>query len=177
MRRPSPFLSTLCLPLPRSSHSPTDLPSLDATQNSNLQRLPLPGDTQLEELTYEGHDISFYDDVDALPALFQTLNTDSAGELLVDFFRYWSKDFNYAHLVVSIRSDQGTVPKVHKGWHTDVRWLLALRPLPSLVECCVLTLGRGDAARAQFEFDPEVIVRDQHKLCIEVRLSLSLSLS
>ncbi|TNY19058.1 hypothetical protein DMC30DRAFT_354500 [Rhodotorula diobovata] len=103
----------------------------------NLQRLPLPGDTQLEELTYEGHDISFYDDVDALPALFQTLNTDSAGELLVDFFRYWSKDFNYAHLVVSIRSDQGTVPKVHKGWHTD------------------------------FEFDPEVIVRDQHKLCIE----------
>ncbi|GAA5856178.1 hypothetical protein JCM9279_000927 [Rhodotorula babjevae] len=103
----------------------------------NLQRLPLPDATPLDDLTYDGHDIAFFDDVDALPSVFQTLNTDSAGELLIDFFRYWSKEFNYAHQVVSIRSDKGTVQKVAKGWHTD------------------------------FEFDPELIVRDQHKLCIE----------
>ncbi|GAA6058152.1 hypothetical protein JCM3770_001951 [Rhodotorula araucariae] len=103
----------------------------------NLQRLPLANSSSLEELTYDGHDISFFDDIDALPSLFQTQNTDSAGELLIDFFRYWSKDFNYVHQVVSIRSEKGTLPKVQKGWHTD------------------------------FEFDPEVIVRDQHKLCIE----------
>ncbi|BGP43292.1 hypothetical protein JCM10449v2_007323 [Rhodotorula kratochvilovae] len=103
----------------------------------NLQRLALPNASALEELTYDGHDISFFDDVEALPSVFQTQNTDSAGELLIDFFRYWSKDFNYVHQVVSIRSEKGTLPKVQKGWHTD------------------------------FEFDPEVIVRDQHKLCIE----------
>ncbi|BGP19910.1 hypothetical protein JCM10213_008615 [Rhodosporidiobolus nylandii] len=103
----------------------------------NLQRLPLPTPTALEELTFDGHDISFFDDLDALPSVFQTLNTEPAGELLIDFFRYFAKDFGYAHSVISIKSEKGTVPKVSKGWHTD------------------------------FEFDPEVIVRDQHKLCIE----------
>ncbi|GAA5869472.1 hypothetical protein JCM8547_001499 [Rhodosporidiobolus lusitaniae] len=103
----------------------------------NLQRLPLSSSTPLEELTYEGHDISFYDDLDALSSVFQTQNQDTAGELLIDFFRYFSKDFNYNHAVISIRSEAGTLAKVAKGWHTD------------------------------FEFDPEVIVRDQHKLCIE----------
>ncbi|GAA6037661.1 hypothetical protein JCM8097_002272 [Rhodosporidiobolus ruineniae] len=103
----------------------------------NLQRLPLPNSSSLDELTYEGHDISFFDDVDALPSVFQTQNADPAGELLIDFFRYFSKGFEYNHSVVSIRSEGGTLPKVQKGWHTD------------------------------FEFDPEVIVRDQHKLCIE----------
>ncbi|GAA5917792.1 hypothetical protein JCM8208_002799 [Rhodotorula glutinis] len=103
----------------------------------NLQRLPLPDATPLDDLTFDGHDIGFFDDVDALPSVFETSNTDTAGELLIDFFRYWSKEFNYAHQVVSIRSEKGTVQKVAKGWHTD------------------------------FEFDPELIVRDQHKLCIE----------
>lgn len=53
--------------------------------------------------------------------MFQTTNADSAGELLIDFFRYFSKDFGYAHQVISIRSEGGTMPKVQKGWHTDVR--------------------------------------------------------
>ncbi|GAA5985246.1 hypothetical protein JCM11641_003648 [Rhodosporidiobolus odoratus] len=103
----------------------------------NLQRLPLPAGTSLDELTYEGHDISFFDDVDQLSAVFQGRNQEPAGDLLIDFFRYFSKEYNYAHSVISIRSEKGTMQKVIKGWHTD------------------------------FEFDPEVIVRDQHKLCIE----------
>ncbi|BGP35189.1 hypothetical protein JCM10296v2_007021 [Rhodotorula toruloides] len=103
----------------------------------NLQRLPLPESANLDELTYEGHDISFFDDVDALPSVFQTTNGDSVGELLIDFFRYFSKEFNYAGLVVSIRSEAGTMQKTTKGWHIDI------------------------------ETDPEGTVRDQHKLCIE----------
>ncbi|BGP03296.1 hypothetical protein NBRC10513v2_007026 [Rhodotorula toruloides] len=103
----------------------------------NLQRLPLPESANLDELTFEGHDISFFDDVDALPSVFQTTNGDSVGELLIDFFRYFSKEFNYAGLVVSIRSEAGTMQKTTKGWHIDI------------------------------ETDPEGTVRDQHKLCIE----------
>lgn len=104
----------------------------------NLQRLSTPDGPAVEETIFEGHDISFFDDLEALPSLFQTTNHETSGELLIDFFRYFSKDFNYAHSVVSIRSDKGVLPKVQKGWHTD------------------------------FEFDPELTVRDQHKLCIEV---------
>ncbi|GAA5911140.1 hypothetical protein JCM5296_007500 [Sporobolomyces johnsonii] len=103
----------------------------------NLQRLPLPHPTPLEELTYEGHDISFFDDLELLPSVFQSLNTDSSGELLVDFFRYFAKSFDYAHSVISVRSEKGVLGKEQKGWHTDI------------------------------EFDPEMIVRDLHKLCIE----------
>ncbi|GAA6020372.1 hypothetical protein JCM10207_002086 [Rhodosporidiobolus poonsookiae] len=103
----------------------------------NLQRIPPANPSSLEELVYEGHDISFFDDLETLSSIFQTQNGDSAGELLIDFFRYFSKDFNYNHSVVSIRSESGTMQKLAKGWHTD------------------------------FEFDPELIVRDQHKLCIE----------
>ncbi|KAG0654967.1 hypothetical protein C6P46_001306 [Rhodotorula mucilaginosa] len=106
-------------------------------RGTNLQRLSTPDGPAVEETIFEGHDISFFDDLDALPSLFQTTNPESSGELLIDFFRYFSKDFNYAHSVVSIRSDKGVLPKVQKGWHTD------------------------------FEFDPELTVRDQHKLCIE----------
>ncbi|GAA5938480.1 hypothetical protein JCM1841_006107 [Sporobolomyces salmonicolor] len=103
----------------------------------NLQRLPLPHPTPLEELTYEGHDISFFDDLELLPSVFQSVNTDSSGELLVDFFRYFAKNFDYAHSVISVRSEQGVLAKEQKGWHIDI------------------------------EFDPEMIVRDLHKLCIE----------
>ncbi|GAA5990496.1 hypothetical protein JCM10908_007400 [Rhodotorula pacifica] len=103
----------------------------------NLQRISTPDGPAVEETIFEGHDISFFDDLETLPSLFQTTNNETSGELLIDFFRYFSKDFNYAHQVISIRSDKGVLPKIQKGWHTD------------------------------FEFDPELTVRDQHKLCIE----------
>lgn len=111
---------------------------IEGCRRRNLQRLSTPDGPAAEETIFEGHDISFFDDLEALPSLFQTTNHETSGELLIDFFRYFSKDFNYAHSVISIRSDKGVLPKVQKGWHTD------------------------------FEFDPELTVRDQHKLCIEV---------
>jgi hypothetical protein len=92
--------------------------------HSNLQRLPLPPSSSLDDLTFEGHDISFFDDLDALPSVFQTLNDESAGQLLIDFFRYFSKEFNYNQSVISIKSEGGILAKVTKGWHTDVRFVL-----------------------------------------------------
>lgn len=86
----------------------------------NLQRLPLPRALPLEELEYEGHDISFYDDLEALPRVWQTSNQENVGQLLVEFFRYFSKDFMYNSDVVSIRSATGIVGKDVKGWFTDV---------------------------------------------------------
>ncbi|GAA5878104.1 hypothetical protein JCM16303_002847 [Sporobolomyces ruberrimus] len=103
----------------------------------NLQRLPLPDSTPLEELTYEGHDISFFDDIDQLSTVFQAQNVESTGELLIDFFKYFANSFDYTKSVISIRSERGTLGKEEKGWNSDI------------------------------EFDPEMIVRDLHKLCIE----------
>ncbi|GAA6007389.1 hypothetical protein JCM11491_004145 [Sporobolomyces phaffii] len=103
----------------------------------NLQRLPLPTEIPIEDLTYEGHDISFFDDLDQLSTVFTGQNVDSTGELLIDFFKYFANSFDYTKSVISIRSERGTLGKEEKGWHSDV------------------------------DFDPEVIVRDLHKLCIE----------
>ncbi|KAL8291391.1 hypothetical protein RQP46_002369 [Phenoliferia psychrophenolica] len=103
----------------------------------NLQRLPLSRAYRIEELSLEGNDIYFFDDLDALPRFWQTSNHESVGELLIEFFRYFSSGFNYGHHVLSIRSESGFLTKDSKGWFTDP------------------------------EYDPEVIVRDLHKLCIE----------
>ncbi|GAA5903222.1 uncharacterized protein JCM6883_002733 [Sporobolomyces salmoneus] len=104
----------------------------------NLQRLPLPTTVPLEDLTYEGHDISFFDDLNNLPTVWQAQNVESTtGELLIDFFKYFANSFDYAKSVISIRSEKGTLGKEEKGWNSDI------------------------------EFDPEMIVRDLHKLCIE----------
>ncbi|GAA6060895.1 hypothetical protein JCM10212_000178 [Sporobolomyces blumeae] len=103
----------------------------------NLQRLPLPTTIPLEDLTYEGHDISFFDDLDLLPTVFQALNVESTGELLIDFFQYFASTYDYASSVISIRSEAGILKKEEKGWHAAV------------------------------EFDPEMPIRDLHMLCIE----------
>lgn len=88
----------------------------------NLQRLPLPESTPLEDLTYQGHDISFFDDLDQLSTVFPGLhqNLESSGELLIDFFKYFANGFDYAKSVISIRSEKGTLGKEEKGWNSDV---------------------------------------------------------
>lgn len=127
----------------------------------NLQRLPLAREYRLDELSVEGTDIYFFDDLDALPRFWQTSNHESVGELLVEFFRYFAQGFQYANHVIAIRSETGFINKEVKGWFTDVSpfW-------PSWVGERLWKLTRR--AR-QTEYDPEVIVRDLHKLCIEVR--------
>ncbi|SCV73090.1 BQ2448_7015 [Microbotryum intermedium] len=103
----------------------------------NLQRLPPPRSISAEERQFQGHDVYFFDDLESLPRVWQTANVETVGELLIDFFRYYAKDFMYHHHVLSFRSEYGILTKEAKGWNTDV------------------------------EYDPDVIVRDLHKLCIE----------
>ena len=79
-----------------------------------------PRPAHLEELEFDGNDISFFDDLEALPRIWQTQNQENVGQLLIDFFRYFTKDFMYNQDVVSIRSEKGTLSKEMKGWFTDV---------------------------------------------------------
>lgn len=111
-----PFVSSsLSFPL-----CPNKLEKLISFISSNLQRLPIPSTTPLENLTYEGHDIGFFDDIDLLPSVWQAQNGESTGELLIDFFRYFANTFDYTKSVISIRSEKGTLGKEEKGWNSDV---------------------------------------------------------
>lgn len=74
----------------------------------------------LDELEYEGNDIAFFDDLDALPRVWHCANTENVGDLLIEFFRYFAKDFTYNHSVISIRSEIGCLTKESKGWQQDV---------------------------------------------------------
>ena len=81
----------------------------------------------------------FFDDVELLRQRWQSANTDSVGQLcvdfchlggdrsfrtffgsprLMDFFKYFSRDFLYNTGVASIRS--GLLKKDNKGWQNDV---------------------------------------------------------
>lgn len=73
----------------------------------------------LDSVELEGHNMYFFDDVNALPQAWRTSNSENVGELLIDFFRYFSKEFSYNTQVVSVRSDD-PITKDFKGWHTDV---------------------------------------------------------
>ncbi|KAK4048449.1 hypothetical protein OIV83_004795 [Microbotryomycetes sp. JL201] len=103
----------------------------------NLQQLPLTKSVPLQELELDGNDVTFFDDLDTLPQVWQCTNYDNVGDLLIEFFRYFSKDFTYNLSVISIRSEAGCLTKESKGWLHDT------------------------------EYDPDVIIRDQYRLCIE----------
>ena len=60
-------------------------------------------------------DSYFYNDVKNLHHYWKCQNTESIGELLVAFFKYYSTDFPYVHGAISIRT--GTIiQKELKGW-------------------------------------------------------------
>lgn len=52
--------------------------------------------------------------------MWNTANTDNVGELLIGFFHFFAKLFDYSTRVISIRSESGSMPKSVKGWHSDV---------------------------------------------------------
>lgn len=86
----------------------------------NLQRLRSQHSLHIDSIDYEGHDISFFDDLEALKAVWSSENTDNVGELLIDFFRFFAKEFSYSNQVISIRSDTGLISKESKGWTNEV---------------------------------------------------------
>lgn len=71
-----------------------------------------------EETTLEGRDVWFFDDTETLRKEWSSANFESVGELLIDFFRYFSHDFQYNNTTISIRA--GHVTKESKGWMNDV---------------------------------------------------------
>ncbi|KAI0060138.1 PAP/OAS1 substrate-binding domain-containing protein, partial [Artomyces pyxidatus] len=84
----------------------------------NLQQMPplrpiSPGDTHIGS-----HNTWFFDDIDLLRQRWASANTDSVGQLLIDFFKYFARDFSYNTGVASIRA--GFIKKDSKGWQNDL---------------------------------------------------------
>ncbi|EEB87539.1 hypothetical protein MPER_15079, partial [Moniliophthora perniciosa FA553] len=71
-----------------------------------------------EETHINGHNIWFFDDIDLLRQRWRSENTETVAELLIDFFRYFSKEFLYNTAVASIRA--GLIKKETKGWQNDL---------------------------------------------------------
>ncbi len=86
----------------------------------NLQRLPPTRPMKPDEMELNGNNIYFYDDVATLRKEWSSQNTDNVGELLVDFFRYFSKEFSYARDVISLKSENGLIPKDGKTWNAEL---------------------------------------------------------
>ncbi|KAJ3534598.1 hypothetical protein NM688_g7110 [Phlebia brevispora] len=70
----------------------------------NLQQLPPLRPITQEETHLNGYNIWFFDDINLLRERWKSKNTETVAELLIDFFKYYSRDFAYNTGVVSIRS-------------------------------------------------------------------------
>ncbi|KAL5525231.1 hypothetical protein ACEPAF_9100 [Sanghuangporus sanghuang] len=83
----------------------------------NLQQIPPLHPIPPEEHHMGNNNIWFFDDIELLRQRWKSQNTESVGELLIDFFRYYAKDFMYNTGVASIRA--GLLRKEVKGWQND----------------------------------------------------------
>ncbi|KAI6112092.1 hypothetical protein EDD17DRAFT_1467337, partial [Pisolithus thermaeus] len=78
-----------------------------------------------EDTHIDGYNTWFFDDIELLCQRWRSSNTESVAELpantpfsLIDFFRYYSRDFAYSTGVASIRA--GLLKKESKGWQNDL---------------------------------------------------------
>ncbi|KAE8258669.1 hypothetical protein A4X13_0g1538 [Tilletia indica] len=85
----------------------------------NLQRIPPSRPLNPEEVELNGHNIYFYDDIATLRQEWSSQNTENVGELLIDFFRYFSKEFSYSRDVISLRTEGGLMSK-DKDWTSEL---------------------------------------------------------
>lgn len=84
----------------------------------NLQQMPPLRPISQEDTHIGGHNTWFFDDIELLRQRWQSSNTDSVADLLIDFFRYYSRDFTYNTGVASIRG--GLLKKDSKGWQNEL---------------------------------------------------------
>ncbi|KAF8548412.1 hypothetical protein OG21DRAFT_1489412 [Imleria badia] len=84
----------------------------------NLQQMPPLRPISKEDTHIGGYNTWFFDDIELLCQRWQSSNTESVAELLIDFFRYYSRDFSYNTGVASIRA--GLLKKESKGWQNDL---------------------------------------------------------
>ncbi|SOV07814.1 related to caffeine-induced death protein 1 Cid1 [Ustilago sp. UG-2017a] len=86
----------------------------------NLQRMPPTRPMKPEEMVLNGNNLYFYDDVAALRKEWSSQNTENVGELLIHFFRYFSKEFSYSRDVISLKSETGLVSKDSMDWNAEL---------------------------------------------------------
>ncbi|KAI0033512.1 hypothetical protein K488DRAFT_47592, partial [Vararia minispora EC-137] len=84
----------------------------------NLQQMPPMRPILHAETHIGGHNVWFFDDIELLRQRWQSSNRESVGQLLTDFFKYFSRDFLYNTGVASIRA--GLLKKETKGWQNDL---------------------------------------------------------
>ncbi|TFK71551.1 hypothetical protein BDN72DRAFT_727699, partial [Pluteus cervinus] len=84
----------------------------------NLQHMPPLRPISKEDTYISGYNTWFFDDIDLLRQRWHSDNTETVAELLIDFFRYYSRDFSYNTGVASIRA--GLLKKESKGWQNDL---------------------------------------------------------
>ncbi|KAJ6598675.1 hypothetical protein B0H10DRAFT_2085509 [Mycena sp. CBHHK59/15] len=84
----------------------------------NLQQMPPLRPITKEDTHLAGHNTWFFDDIDLLRQRWHSDNNESVAELLIDFFRYYARDFSYNTGVASIRA--GLLKKSTKGWQNDL---------------------------------------------------------
>ncbi|KAG7087448.1 hypothetical protein E1B28_013414 [Marasmius oreades] len=84
----------------------------------NLQQMPPLRPISKNETHLNEYNMWFFDDIDLLRQRWRSENTESVAELLIDFFRFFSKDFQYNLGVASIRA--GWIKKEVKGWQNDL---------------------------------------------------------
>ncbi|KAJ7938306.1 hypothetical protein B0H13DRAFT_1587971 [Mycena leptocephala] len=84
----------------------------------NLQQMPPLRPITKEDTHLAGYNTWFFDDIELLRTRWHSENNESVAELLIDFFRYYARDFSYNTGVASIRA--GLLKKSAKGWQNDL---------------------------------------------------------
>ncbi|EGX52268.1 hypothetical protein AOL_s00043g57 [Orbilia oligospora ATCC 24927] len=85
----------------------------------NLQLIPPDPDTPESELRQDGFDIWYFKDIAKITSgelLPDGKNEMGLGQLIYEFFQYFTTNFNFVSEVVTIRSLGGVMYKQHKGW-------------------------------------------------------------
>ncbi|KAG8908957.1 hypothetical protein FRB99_000060 [Tulasnella sp. 403] len=83
----------------------------------NLQQMPPLRPMSYVETHLNDHNIWFFDDIDFLRKSWSSANLDNVAELLIEFFRYFAREFPFNTGVASVRT--GLMKKEAKGWSNE----------------------------------------------------------
>ncbi|KAK6341693.1 hypothetical protein TWF696_008761 [Orbilia brochopaga] len=132
----------------------------------NLQLIPPPADTPASELSQEGYNIWYFKDLSKIASgelLPQGKNEMSLGQLIHEFFQYYTTNFNFVSECVTIRTPGGVMYKQQKGWTSarervgemnntyQDRYLLALEDPFEISHNVGRTCGGGGVRRIRGE--------------------------
>ncbi|KAJ6262852.1 Terminal uridylyltransferase [Drechslerella dactyloides] len=132
----------------------------------NLQLIPPPADTPVSELTQDGYNIWYFKDLSKIKSgdlLPNGKNEMSLGQLIHEFFQYYTTNFNFVSECVTIRTPGGVMYKQQKGWTSarervgemnntyQDRYLLALEDPFEISHNVGRTCGGGGVRRIRGE--------------------------